>query len=30
VTAGAVLGRYHFAVDALAGWAIALAVWMAL
>jgi hypothetical protein len=30
VTAGAVLGRYHFAVDALAGWAVALAVWMVL
>ncbi|HEY0872743.1 MAG TPA: phosphatase PAP2 family protein [Vicinamibacterales bacterium] len=30
VTAGAVLGRYHFAVDAIAGWAIALAVWLAL
>lgn len=30
VSAGAVLGRYHFAVDAIAGWAIALAVWLAL
>jgi hypothetical protein len=30
VTAGAVLGRYHFAVDALAGWLVALIVWLAL
>jgi hypothetical protein len=30
VTAGAVLGRYHFAVDALAGWAVAVVVWMVL
>ena len=29
VSAGAVLGRYHFALDALAGWAVALAVWLA-
>jgi hypothetical protein len=28
VTAGAVLGRYHFAVDAFAGWAVALVVWL--
>jgi hypothetical protein len=27
VSAGAVLGRYHYAADALAGWAVALAVW---
>jgi hypothetical protein len=27
VSAGAVLGRYHFALDAAAGWAVALAVW---
>lgn len=27
VTAGAVYGRYHYAVDALAGWAIAVVVW---
>lgn len=30
VTAGAVFGRYHFAIDALAGWAVALGVWMAM
>jgi membrane-associated phospholipid phosphatase len=29
VSAGAVLGRYHFAFDAVAGWAVALAVWAA-
>lgn len=28
VTAGAVFGRYHFAVDALVGWAVALLVWV--
>lgn len=27
VSAGAVLGRYHFAIDALTGWAVAVAVW---
>jgi hypothetical protein len=27
VSAGAVFGRYHFAVDAIAGWGVALAVW---
>ncbi|HXW06523.1 MAG TPA: phosphatase PAP2 family protein [Vicinamibacterales bacterium] len=27
VAAGAVLGRYHFAADAIAGWIVALAVW---
>lgn len=27
VSVGAVLGRYHYAVDALAGWAVALIVW---
>jgi hypothetical protein len=27
VAAGAVLGRYHYAADALAGWAVALIVW---
>lgn len=27
ITAGAVFGRYHFAADALAGFAVALAVW---
>jgi hypothetical protein len=27
VSAGAVLGRYHYAADALAGWAVALLVW---
>lgn len=27
VSAGAVLGRYHYAADALTGWAVALIVW---
>ena len=27
VSAGAVLGRYHYAADAIAGWVVALAVW---
>jgi hypothetical protein len=27
VSAGAVLGRYHYAADALAGWLVALVVW---
>lgn len=27
-TAGTVFGRYHFAADAIAGWIVALAVWM--
>jgi hypothetical protein len=27
VSAGAVLGRYHYAADAIAGWAVALAVY---
>ncbi len=30
VAAGAVLGRYHYAVDAFAGWLVALAVWLLL
>lgn len=30
ISAGAVLGRYHYAADALAGWAVALAVYYAL
>jgi membrane-associated phospholipid phosphatase len=30
ISAGAVLGRYHYALDAVAGWAVALAVWTAL
>jgi hypothetical protein len=30
VSAGAVLGRYHFALDALAGWGVALVVWLVL
>lgn len=30
VSAGAVLGRYHYAADALAGWAVALVVWLAM
>lgn len=29
VSAGAVLGRYHYVADAVAGWAVALAVWAA-
>jgi hypothetical protein len=29
VSAGAVLGRYHFAVDAIGGWAVAVLVWVA-
>ena len=29
ISAGAVFGRYHFAADAIAGWAVAVAVWMA-
>jgi hypothetical protein len=28
VSAGAVLGRYHYAGDAIAGWIVALVVWM--
>jgi hypothetical protein len=28
--AGAVFGRYHYAADAIAGWAVALVVWHAL
>ena len=28
VTAGAVLGRYHYTLDALAGWVVALVVWL--
>ena len=28
ISAGAVFGRYHYALDALAGWAVALVVWM--
>jgi membrane-associated phospholipid phosphatase len=28
ITAGAVLGRYHYAADALAGYLVALIVWM--
>lgn len=27
ISAGAVLGRYHYAADAIAGWAVAAAVW---
>lgn len=30
VSAGAVFGRYHYAVDALAGWVVAVAVWAVL
>jgi membrane-associated phospholipid phosphatase len=29
VSAGAVLGRYHYALDAILGWAVAVAVWVA-
>jgi membrane-associated phospholipid phosphatase len=29
VSAGAVLGRYHYAADAVAGWVVAVAVWVA-
>jgi hypothetical protein len=29
VSAGAVLGRYHYAVDAVAGWVVAVVVWLA-
>jgi membrane-associated phospholipid phosphatase len=29
VSAGAVLGRYHYFADALAGWVVALGVWLA-
>jgi membrane-associated phospholipid phosphatase len=29
ITAGTVLGRYHYAADAIAGWAVALGVWAA-
>jgi len=28
VSAGAVLGRYHYAIDAFAGWLVAVAVWL--
>jgi hypothetical protein len=28
ISAGAVFGRYHYAADAIAGWAVALLVWM--
>lgn len=30
VAAGAVLGRYHYAVDAMSGWAVAVVVWLAI
>ncbi len=30
VSAGTVLGRYHYALDAIAGWGVALIVWLAL
>ena len=30
ISAGAVLGRYHYAADALSGWLVALAVWFAM
>lgn len=28
ISTGAVLGRYHYVVDAVAGWAVAMAVWL--
>jgi hypothetical protein len=28
ISAGAVFGRYHYAADAIAGWAVALGVWL--
>lgn len=30
ISAGTVLGRYHYGADVIAGWAVALVVWMAL
>jgi membrane-associated phospholipid phosphatase len=30
ISTGAVFGRYHYALDVLAGWAVALCVWMAI
>ena len=30
VSAGAVFGRYHYAIDAIAGWVVAIAVWLLL
>lgn len=30
ISAGAVYGRYHYAADALAGWVVAVGVWLAL
>jgi membrane-associated phospholipid phosphatase len=30
VSAGAVLGRYHYVADVLVGWLVALSVWMSL
>ena len=30
VSAGTVLGRYHYAADAITGWIVALAVWLAI
>ncbi len=30
VSAGAVFGRYHYAIDAFAGWLVAIAVWIVL
>ncbi|HEU4936543.1 MAG TPA: phosphatase PAP2 family protein [Vicinamibacterales bacterium] len=30
VSAGAVFGRYHYAIDAFAGWLVAIAVWLVL
>jgi hypothetical protein len=28
ISAGAVLGRYHYALDAVVGWLVAVAVWL--
>jgi hypothetical protein len=30
VAAGAVFGRYHYAIDALTGWLVAIVVWLLL
>jgi hypothetical protein len=30
ISAGAVFGRYHYAGDAVAGWVVAMAVWLAI
>jgi membrane-associated phospholipid phosphatase len=30
ISAGTVFGRYHYAADAIAGWAVAIVVWLAI